>query len=447
MTIRAPTRRHPTPISRTLDANVVRGDECEDGGGSIYQTVVVSQRLSRDTRLLVGGQAARGLGYGFTSVVLGAMLAHRGVGAIRAGVLLATLIAGSAGASMIMGVFADRVGRRRSYAIFFLGIAVAGLVVASDPPIWVLFAVALTGTLSTDVVDNGAATTLEQVMLAAEDAGTGRVYGRYNAAGASFGALGALGASLAGVTSATTVHVWLFAALVPVGLVGAWCAWGLSASVEVTRSIDEDATRTRPTRSVLGPSKKVVHRLATLFSVDAAGGGLVTTGFLSYYLSERYGASLASLGVLFFLVSSLQAISVLVAPILARRIGLVPTMVWTHLPSNLIMASMAFAPTFTVAAVLLLARTTLSQMDTPVRQALVMSVTTKPERIRAAAVTNAARYSVRPFAPLVGGLLQSFGLGAPLLVAGAVKGTYDLALWRWARRIPQTGFSDEAKES
>ena len=138
----------------------------------------------------------------------------------------------------------------------------------------------------------------------------------------------------------------------------------------------------------------------------------------------------------FFAVWALQAVSVLVAPLIARRIGLVPTMVGTHLPSNVLLASMAFTPTFPVAVVLLLARTTLSQMDVPTRQALVMTVTTPPERTAAAAATNAARYSVRPFAPPLGGILQQVSLGAPLLVAGVVKGGYDLALWRWARHLP-----------
>jgi MFS family permease len=167
--------------------------------------------LSRDTRLLVTGQAVRGLGYGFTAVVLGALLSAKGVGTVRAGILLALLIAASAGASLVVGVYGDRFGRRRSYALFFVGIAIAGAVVATDPTIWVLFVVAISGTLSTDVVDNGAATTLEQVMLAEEDAGTGRVYGWYNAAGAAFGALGGLGAALVGVAhSAQSVQARLF---------------------------------------------------------------------------------------------------------------------------------------------------------------------------------------------------------------------------------------------
>ena len=217
------------------------------------------------------------------------------------------------------------------------------------------------------------------------------------------------------------------------------CAFGLSAAVEASGQGSTTNAGTRRERTRLGPSRRVVRRLAALFSVDAAGGGLVTTGFLSYYLAERYGASLATLGWLFFAVSAMQAMSVLVAPLIARRIGLVPTMVGTHLPSNVLLASMAFAPTFPVAVVLLLARTTLSQMDVPTRQALVMTVTTPPERTAAAATTNAARYSVRPFAPLLGGILQQVSLGTPLLVAGVVKGGYDLALWRWARHLPMMG--------
>ncbi len=389
------------------------------------------QPLSRDTRLLVTGQAVRGLGYGFTAVVLGDQLAARGVGALEAGVLLASLIAGSALMSLVVGAFADRFGRRRSYGLFFLGVAVAGVILASDPPTWLFFVVALTGTLSTDVVDNGPATTLEQVMLATEDGGTGRVYGWYNAAGAAFGALGALGAASVHLGSSMRgTHAMLFGALVPVGLVGALAAWGLSRAVEVPRLANARVGRTR-----LGPSRHVVHRLSALFAVDAAGGGLATASFLSYYFVSRYGVSLTALGWLFFGVSITQALSVLVAPLLARRFGLVETMVGTHLPSNVLLAAMAFAPSFRLAAVLLIAKTTLSQMDVPTRQALVMSVITPPERSQAAAVTNAARYSVRPVAPLIGGALQSLGLGVPLLVAGVVKGGYDLALWRWARQL------------
>jgi MFS family permease len=379
----------------------------------------------------VAGQGVRAAGYGFTAVVLGALLAARGYSHLQAGLVLAALIAGTALASLVVGGFADRLGRRRAYAVFFAGVAVAGAVVAAGAPLWLLLLVAVTGTLSTDVVDNGPATTLEQAMLAAEDAGTAGVYGVYNAVGAAAGALGALAVALAGLDPrghGGQVHAWLFAALIPVGVAGAVIAVRLSPAVEARQAGQPGRGRRR-----LGASRPAVRRLAGLFAVDAAGGGLVTTGFLSYFLAERYHASAAQLGWLFFAVSVVQAASVALAPLLARRFGLLATMVGTHLPSNVLLASVAFAPAFPVAAALLLARTTLSQMDVPARQALVMTAVTPEERTAAAAVTNAARYSVRPAGPLVAGAVQQVALGAPLVVAGAVKAGYDLTLWAWAR--------------
>src|SRR5262249_54355291 len=327
----------------------------------------------------------------------------------------------------------------------FAGVAVAGVVVAAGAPLWVLLVVALTGTLSTDVVDNGPATTLEQAMLATEDAGTAAVYGRYNAVGAAAGALGALAVSLTGLGphgASGQVHAWLFLVLVPVGITGAVLAVRLSAAVEppsAQASTLEPVTRAR---SQLGPSRAVVRRLAGLFAVDAAGGGLVTTGFLSYYFAERYHVSVVALGWLFFAVSVVQAVSVALAPLLARRFGLVATMVGTHLPSNLLLGAVAFAPAFPAAALLLLARTTLSQMDVPTRQALVMTVVTPSERTAAAAITNASRYTVRPIGPLIAGLVQQqLALRAPLGGAGVVKAGYALTLWGWSRHLGLTAHS------
>src|SRR6266516_4122846 len=191
--------------------------------------------LTGDARLLVAGQGVRAAGYGFTAVLLGALLAARGFTSVQVGVVLTALIAGTALASLAVGRFGDRVGRRRSYAVFFCGIAAAGVVVAAGAPLWVMLVVALTGTLSTDVVDNGPATTLEQAMLAAEDAGTAAVYGWYNAFGAAAGALGALAVSLTGLGphgASAQVHAWLFLVLVPVGVTGAVLAARLSPAVE-----------------------------------------------------------------------------------------------------------------------------------------------------------------------------------------------------------------------
>ena len=146
--------------------------------------------LTTDARLVIAGQGIRAAGYGFTAVLLGALLAARGYGTVAVGVMLTALIAGTALASLAVGALADRVGRRRCYAAFFGGLAVAGLVVASCAPLWVLLIVAITGTLSTDVIDNGPATTLEQAMLAAENAGTAASTAGTNMVGAPTGALG-----------------------------------------------------------------------------------------------------------------------------------------------------------------------------------------------------------------------------------------------------------------
>jgi MFS family permease len=369
-------------------------------------------------------------------VLLGALLAGRGYSSLQVGLVLTALIAGTAVASLVVGAFADRIGRRRSYALFFAGIGLAGLVVAVGVPFWVLLIVAVTGTLSTDVVDNGPATTLEQSMLAAEDAGTAAVYGRYNMVGAACGALGALAVTLPGLrhSAHSAPSGWWFAILAPVGLAGVLIASRLSAATETEVQGPQTGRKIRPAK--LGPSKRVVHRLAALFAVDAGGSGLVTTGFLSYYFASRYHVGVTALGWLFFAVAVIQAGSVALAPVLARRYGLIATMVGTHLPSNVLLAAVAFAHTFPMAAALLLARTTLSQMDVPTRQALVMTVVTPDERTAASAATNAARYTVRPIGPLVAGAVQQVALGAPLLVAGAVKGIYDVTLWAWARHLP-----------
>ena len=388
------------------------------------------RRISPDARRIIAAQALRATGYGCTAVLLGSLLAARDYSPLATGLVLACVVAGTAWGSLLLGRVADRAGRRRWYAAIYLGVAVAGAVMAFGPPLWLIVLMALTGVLSTDVVDNGPATTLEQVMLAGEDASaTGRsgarVYGLYNAVASVAGALGALAAGLPARLGFDPADPEPFAVLVPLGLVGLWLALSLSPRVEAApRSISESAE--------VSDGRRRVRQLAALFAVDAGGGGLVTTSFLAYYLTLRYGASPSTLGFLFFSTSLLQAASVWLAPRLADRIGLVPTMVFTHVPSNMLLAALAFAPTLPVAITLVLALTALSQMDVPTRQALVMSVVAPSERTAAAAVTNAARYTVRPAGPLLGGVLQGVAIGLPLVVAGTVKGGYDLALWAWA---------------
>ena len=393
-----------------------------------------TSRLDRNARRIIAAQGLRAFGYGFTAVFLGRMLAAHSVSTAKVGLLLAAVIAGSAFSSLVFGRYSDRWGRRRSYGGLYIAIAVAGIVVAFDPPLWVIALVALTGTLSTDVIDNGPGTTLEQAMLVqtASKVSHASIFGVYNSFGALMGALGALAQGFVStVTGGSHISSLAFLVLLPLGLGGAALSATLTAAVEPIRTRGKVSAQNKDGK--LGPSRHNVFQLAALFSADAAGGGLITATFLAFYFTTRYSASSRSLGMIFFGVSLLQAASVLVAPILARRFGLIWTMVGTHLPSNMLLIAIAFAPNLTVAFLLLFARSFLSQMDVPTRQALVMKVVTPEERTPAAAVTNAARYIVRPFGPMVAAALQQIALGAPLVVAGSIKGIYDLALLGWAR--------------
>ena len=187
----------------------------------------------------------------------------------------------------------------------------------------------------------------------------------------------------------------------------------------------------------------MVLRLAGLFALDSFGGGFAVQSFLVFFLSRKFGLDTGQLGMVFFAAGFLQAGSFLVASRIADRIGLLNTMVFTHLPSNLLLAAIAFAPNASTAIVLLLARFALSQMDVPTRQAYVMALVGPDERVAASAYTSTARYVVRPVAPMLGGLAQQVSLGLPLLIAGGIKSAYDLALWSWFRGVPLPPTSHE----
>ncbi len=186
-------------------------------------------------------------------------------------------------------------------------------------------------------------------------------------------------------------------------------------------------------------SRPVVYRLCGLFAVDSLGGGFVIQAFVAYWFSVRFGAPAGVIGLVFFGSGLPQAVSFLVAVRLGERFGLLRTMVFTHLPSNLLLMAVAFAPGFGWAAGLWLARVSLSQMDVPARQAYVMALVGPEEQTGAAAFTNTARYLTRPLGPVLAGASQSLALGLPFLLAGLIKSGYDLALWRWFRHVPVPG--------
>jgi MFS family permease len=376
--------------------------------------------LTPDALRILAVQALRAFVYGLGSVLIGVSLAREGLSAFAAGVVLAALLAGVALVSLLLARYGDVVGRRNAYSLLLIAMGVAGTVFAlTDSVPWLVVA-ALTGTISTDVVESGPFTSLEQAMLpeAAGAASPTRLFGTYNAVATIAGSLGALAAG--GPTLLEVGSQRLLLAYPIAAALGLIIAWRLSEVVESGRE-----SRGRP----LGRSRGAVQRLSALFALDSFAGGFVVQAFVAYWFSREFDTSPATLGIVFFSVGLLQAFSFAAAVRLAGRIGLVPTMVFTHLPSNVLLAAIPFAPSEPAAIALLLGRFALSQMDVPARQAFVVGVVGPDERTAAAAYTNTARYVTRPFAPLVAGPLAAAWLGAPFVVAGALKTCYDVALY------------------
>jgi predicted MFS family arabinose efflux permease len=342
--------------------------------------------------------------------------------------VLASLLAGTALVSILIARYGDRVGRRRCYRLLLVTMGLAGTVFALTDWLPMLILAGLTGAVSTEVVESGPFTSLEQAMLphAAPVQERTKLFGTYNTVATLAGSLGAL-IALVG-SSPKWLLVYPLAA----------CA-GLLASARLSPSVERGHELEEEPLLPLHRSRGVVMRLSGLFALDSFGGGFVPQTFIAYLFTRKYDASPHTLAIVFFAVGILQAFSFQAAVRLAGRIGLLRTMVFTHLPSNLLLIAVAFAPDLATAVALLLSRFALSQMDVPTRQAYVMAVVDPSERTAAAAYTNTARYLTRPIAPLIAGATLRAALGTPFFIAGTLKSVYDLGLYVLFRDVtPET---------
>ncbi|MGE5225349.1 MAG: MFS transporter [Planctomycetaceae bacterium] len=389
--------------------------------------------VESDLRRLLAVQAIRAFLYGFGTVVLGTALVRRGFSSVQIGLLLTAMLAGMAITAVLVGILGDRMGRRRSYGVLLALMGVVGAGFALTGNVWLLLLLALTGVMSTDANESGPITTLEQAMIGQAPADVRlHVFGRYNAVAYLAGALGALAAGGPAFLhrvwhAAPTAQTWLL--VFPVGAVACLAiVRGLSDRVEVL-AVDGAPRRT------LERSRRSVFTLAGLFAVDSFAGGFVVTTFLVTWFETRFGASPELMSLVIFAAGILQAGSSILATRVAGRFGLLNTMVFTHLPSNVLLILVPLMPTLGASIAVLLGRFALSQMDVPTRQAYVAGMVDPKERTAAAAATNTARYVSRPVGPLVGGLLQHVAVAAPFVAAGAIKSVYDLALWRVFRRV------------
>ena len=399
-----------------------------------------------DAWLIIIARGLRSFGYGLLAVLLGVALSRAGFSPAAIGVLITVSLVGDFCSTYLIGLFADRWGRRRTLAVLALLMAATGAVFGLTDIYLVLLVAAFFGTLGTSGSETAPFLPIEQAMLPQATAPERRteIFARYNLVATFAAAGGALVAGLpdllvrTGVPLSTGVRL-MFGLYTAVALVVVLFVLRLSPLVEPRVMAQRSAT-SRWQRLVppIGRSRGIILRLSALFGVDSFAGGLTVQSLMALFFHLRFGVPLGPLAALFFGANTLSALSFLAAAPLARRIGLLNTMVFTHLPSNVLLALVAVMPTFPLAAVVLLARQMLSQMDVPTRQAYTMALVAPEERTAAASVTSLARSAGSATSPLFGGLLLQgslLALGLPFVVAGAIKAAYDLTLWAVFRRV------------
>jgi MFS family permease len=400
----------------------------------------VNSHPHRDLLLIDAAGFLRSLGVGLTGVVLGIYLFRIGLSSVAIGLVIAAGLAGSALATVVVSFAADRLGRRRSLLVLSLLSAVGGLALAVSPALPLLLMMAFVGMLNGTGTDRSASFALDQAVIPGLVPDSKRTWSLawYNVLLDGGGSLGALGAGLPILLqrhltfSVLGSYRVLFFGYSGLCLLVAGLYLLLSPAIEITNA---PALRKMSAR-IVPESKRIVAKLTALFSLDAFGGGFLTDALVAYWFFRRFGIPEHDLGLVFFAVHILNAGSHLGAAWLARRIGLVNTMVFTHLPSSLFLIAVPFAPSFKWAVLLFLCREALVEMDVPTRQSYVAALVRLSERTFASGITNLARNVFWAVGSATAGLLmQALTFSAPLLIGGGAKVTYDLFLYGAFRRL------------
>jgi MFS family permease len=392
--------------------------------------------MPADRRAVFAAGFLRATANGLIGVVAGIYLAQLGFSPAAFGVVLAAGIAGAAVAAAAVTLWGDRVGRRRGLVLLALASAAGGAMIAAASDLVVLAAAAFLGMMNSLGKDRAAAAALEQAILpgTVDDAGRTRVFAWYNvtqdighALGAALAAAPELAraAGLAAEVGSLRFAVCIYAALL---VASAFAYARLSPAAEVRR--EERAPAISP------QSRRILWRLCALFALDSFAGGFLGSALFAYFFYARFGVGEAAIAALFVGARIMNALSHLAAAWLARRIGLINTMVFTHTPSSLLLLTIPFTDSFALAAVLFLLREGLSEMDVPTRQSYLMAVVRPEERTFAGGVTNLARMAARAAAPLIaGGAITAVALWTPLVAAAVMKVAYDWLLWVQFRKV------------
>ena len=363
-------------------------------------------------------------------------LVSLGLTETNVGMLLTAALLGDTAISLSLTTQADRIGRRRILIVGAALMVAAGLVFSVTAQFWLLLVAAIVGVISPSGQEVGPFLPIEQAALSQVVPARARteVFAWYTLAGSlstAFGALaaGAFTQSLQTTRSAVDSYRAIVLAYAAIGVMLAVLFYRLTPASEAPAAVS--------TWTGIGRSRRIVLKLSALFALDSFGGGFVVQSFAAYWFYLRFGVDPQTLGVLFFAANVLAGISALVASRLANRIGLVNTMVVTHLPSNVLLILIPLMPTLTLATIVLLVRFSISQMDVPTRQSYVMAVVTPHERSAASGITGVARTTGAALSPILAGLLfaRPSLIDVPFFIAGTLKIVYDLWLFRAFRGV------------
>ena len=394
--------------------------------------------LSKDGKLLLAARTLRTFAYGFLSVILAIYLKLVGFEDFYIGLILTATLVNSVIFTLIASFYADRVGRRKILIMYAALMSLSGLIFFLTTNYIALIISALIGTINVTGTETGAFLSIEQAVLPQmvnDIHKRNTVYALYNMVGTFAMSAGVLLSGLPqilaqqyGLNQIQSIRpLFLLYSIIGLAVLGIY--YLISNKVEVQTN---NSMRHKPLRKTLSPqSKQIVGKLSSLFALDSFAGGFVIQSIVSLWFFTKFGVDLTTLSYIFSVAGVLTAFSYLAAAKIADRIGLINTMVFTHIPSNILIILVAFAPTFPLAVALYLARMALSQMDVPTRQSYLVAVVKENERTAAAGITNISRNITQSISPSIAGyILQSLSiLSAPFVLGGALKIVYDVALY------------------
>ena len=382
----------------------------------------------------------RSFGVGLMGVVLGIYLSRLGFSSLSIGIVIAVGLAGAASATAIVSFFADRFGRKRSLLLLSLFTAIGGLALAFSPALPLLLVMVFIGMLNGTGTERSASYALEQAVVPGLVPDSRRTWSLafYSVLIDGGGSLGALSAGLPLILHnrlgfpLLTAYKFVFLGYSALYLAVAALYLFLSPAIEVTTPTGTPLAASR----IAPETRRVVTHITALFSLDSFGGGFLTDALVSYWFFHRFGIAERELGIVFFVVHVLNALSHLGAAWLARRIGLLNTMVFTHLPSSIFLMAVPFATSFKWAAILFFCREALVEMDVPTRQSYVAALVKPAERTFTSGVTNLARNVCWAVGSATAGVaMQVFGFSTPLFIGGGAKIAYDVLLYKSFRRL------------